>query len=454
MLKKYKFANRKLLYLLLVALLALIYLISNFQAFNTEEIEEFGYTPEYINIVDTTLKTGHYSSSLTHLDNENSEKIINEVQREPLYPLVLLLSKSIANNFTITLQLQLVALFITIYIWLLFIIKRFGIYVTTVFYLLLFFNPTLYFFSAVLYPYIFQMLFLSLATISLIYAIEKNKISWYLITGIMITLGTYERGTLIALPFFITVCLIPFLRRFKIKASYLILIFIVPILLLLPWLIRNFKQEVGGVNQMLGYTLGYTYGNLAITQYSKSVDEKTYNDLVFAYGTDKASLIFIDSLIGNKNISYATADKTLTNIVLRKIISDPKSALKIVVNNIINYPSNLFRFRELSTNKIYEYYQTNINVSGQIIDYVIILLAFFGGAMLYKRNNTILLVFIILLVYNFLYTTTTVIFDERYRGIIDILLYTLCAVSIINIIKYIYNMIKINLSAKISRNIK
>lgn len=422
--------------------------------FSSKDILSFGFTPQFLNIANSTLTNRHYSEVLSN------KKVISEVQREPLYPMALLTSKLVYKNFTSLICIQMVIMISGFFFWITFLRNRYNNYLMCFFFgIILFFAPALSFYPVVLYPYSFQIFFVILALIFLVYAIDLNSLKLYSLSGLCLGMGMHERGSYLLLPPFIFVGLLVFskLSLVRIEKKKLIWFLMTCFIVITPWLLRNYQHKVLGLNAMTGYTLGYTYGNIADKMPSNDRFLNHYNEYVKQYGTDGGTLNYISDNIVFHNMTYSAADKRVTHIVLKKMLSNPQEVLRIIIDNCRVFPCRLVenvRFtsavdnnkansfnsgdpalQKALRNGLFRFYVDYVNHrEANLIDLSIFLLFIIGIVYLINKRDVFALVSVIFFSYMLIVNTTMVIFDPRYRGPLDLVIYSFAYFGIMCII--------------------
>lgn len=407
-------------------------------SFEHSSILKFGFTAEYTRISDLLINKKQF------LDTLSDGTIIPLVKREPAYPVFLSLSKLLFNNYVSLIYFQWASLYLFFSLCLLLAKKNFGNIGALIFGLLLLGIPTPYFYASVLYPYTFQVILSGLSIYCFWIAVKNNSKKLFALSGLILALACYERGSLILLPLFLVMgfVLIQKLKLIliKIKLTNLLIFFLSWLIVLSPWLIRSLKNEYFGINAMTGYTLGYTYGSLN-SPANSSLDYQTYDRKIQNINdVDGGTQKYIDQISRENNLSYAKADKLTAQIVLQKMIQNPQNVIQIIKLNIEHFGSRLSSLNIQTLTKdpfeMYRYHIARSNTS--IWDLILLLLGIFGitYAAFYARRVDGWLGLIVIL-YIAILNTTIVVFDPRYRGVGDYILIYFATYSLTNIIKYI-----------------
>ena len=431
----------KILFLILFFLFIAIRITNFYNAtdLSLKSTLNFGFSPEYLNIAKNTFEQGYFSTKFPN------GQVYNEMQREPLYPILLIMSGYIIKNFEILTILQVILLLTTISIWTIFIYKKFGAPSAIFLYTLLILNPIPFFYSLIFYPYIINIFFATLGVLLLSIGIEKNKYSFLCLAGVFFAFSSYERGIYLVFPLAMSLVLLIFshlnLLKEKIEMKKMAY-FLLPFLLIIsPWIIRNSYNGVFGMNGMNGYSLGYTYGSLNSPLLIKSDEITYYDELVKSYGTDDGTSKFINQEITNNKLPFSEADKKTTSIIIDKIKNNPRETIKIIVNNLIAYPSrltpNTFLFQDYNS-KLFDFYNeyTARNIPS-FFDYLIIIIAMIGIIYKMKCGDIFAIISFSILIYLFLINTILTIFDPRYRGISDFIIFSFVFVGF----KFVYRLI-------------
>ncbi len=417
--KKRNSSFRKSLYLKHVVLILLLTLwAATCPTFSPQSVLEFGFTPEFTDVAENIQSSGIYGSTLTE------GTIISDVRREPLYPFALLITRSLFQDYTPLAGFQIALLALTFYMWSLFIFHNYGRLPAIFFILLLFAAPVPTFYGSVLYPYAFNVFFLSGSLLSLIGGIQKQSTGYFILSGVLCSLAVYERGIYLFLPLFIFVIFMVIRKKLNITSGNLVLYLGVSMVMLFPWLFYSYNQGVIGMNQMTGYTLGYTYG-MHSAQSDNPYAHKYDGYMVEYDDTDQASLAFLEDIILSENLTYTEADSILVSVVIEKIKSNPHQLLYTFVKNTLILPSRLVDvgIRWNSHSEPLDYYLASLSRgSPKLLDLIIFFLGILGLLYLAKRLDLLALLSGAVLIYTFPFITTITIFDPRYRGISDIIL--------------------------------
>ncbi len=440
---------------IVVLLLVLAWGASNFILF-PKSLLDFGFTPDYLKVASDTEESGRYTVRLPNYLGRvdlaklpsgigalisGKTKTIYEVQREPLYPFVLILIRHVTHDYTDIVWLQLLCMLLSLYMWGMFVLTRFGWKAGVVFFILLFLSTTMQFYISVLYPYAFQFLFITAATLALIQALENSRRMAYLVAGIAMGAAIYERGAYLALPYVLTGLLLLVAKRIHIKRRDLLLLPISSTLLIAPWIIRNYRLGTTGMNQMLGYTLGITYGDLVNNPGDPF--SMTYESFVSSLGTDEGSTNFIESqvLIGDK--SYSWVDQHLASVVIKSMAGHYRLVIARIVHEMTLFPSRLVTFdlgkyQHVNLESPWDFYFVYVSRSApSALDWIVFALSLCGLLSGLVKGRPDAVVFYGILFYTFFVSTTIIQFDPRYRGALDPILYALSGKAVADLFGYV-----------------
>ncbi|UNC93647.1 hypothetical protein [Candidatus Contubernalis alkaliaceticus] len=387
--------------------------------FPSEAVLEFGFTSEFTDIAENIENLAFYGSTLP------DGTIYPDVRREPLYPAALFVARSLFKHYTGLVYIQITLLVLTFYMWGVYLYRKYGQLSSIFFVIFLFAAPIPTFYGSVLYPYALNFFFLSSSLLSLISGIQKQKAGYFILSGILCASAVYERGIYLFLPIFIIIVLLLFRKNFNIHTKNLGYYFAAFMLVLAPWLVRNYNHGTVGMNQMMGYTLGYTYGmhpSISESQYSRLFDQYMvqYDD------TDKASLKFLNHLMTVEKKSYIEADSILTSLVVEKIRSNPIRVPVTVIKNTLALPARLvdpgIRFTTYETPLDY-YLESLTSNTPKLLDFIVFFLSLFGLVYLSRRVDLLAILSLSVLIYTYPFITAITLFDPRYRGVSDIIIY-------------------------------
>ncbi len=440
---------------LVIFLAACIYGVISFIKFDDQEIKNFGFTPKYIDVAITTKNTGSYSSHLTfdysfkeEVDT-SKDYIVDEVQREPLYPFSLMIIDYLGYDMVDLVFIQMVIMVVTIWLWGLFIYKFFGRAVTVTFFFALYLSSIIPFYTTILYPYAFQFFLFSTTFWLLTIGYKKDKWIYFLLASIVCGVGIYERGAYLLLPVFLYGVLVIFnyLKYVQVNLKYLLIFPLLTYIIVSPWILRSIKYGGMTMNQMSGYTLGYTYGKL---ESNTSTDyEREYERHIDEFGVDGGTIGFIEYQIAKNGLTYTEADKVVADIAVEKMVNNKKSVIYRVLLNWLNYPSRLgsgYLQVEKSQMHLRETYDSYVSLDNStVIDWGVFLLSLFGIIVFVWKKEMIGILSGIFVLYNIAFSTIIVIFGPRYRGMTDIIFYLFFSLSITVIYNnstFIQNIVK------------
>ena len=413
-------------------LIIFVIVILNGNLFDPAELYKFGYTSKLIKAGEVVETLG-WGSEAVHGDI-----LVSPIQREPLYTFFLNLFSS--DNYNYVIFLQWIALALAWFLWGRIILQKFG-WVTTGFFLIfILLAPIPALFSSVLFPYAFNFLFLTAALVSLLRGMENKHWAWFLASGLGFGLAIYERSTYLLLPLFLLIVLILFRKKVSLPIRFPILMFVTSVVIILPWIVYMRTFGVLGMNQMTGFTLGFAYGSLSSPESTEYID--SFDFFVRQFGGDWGTQSFYREEFVKNQISYLDSEKTVTSLVLQKMKNNPAQVLKTIIINVAAFPTRLMsietgRYLEFSVRGSPSVYRQNFArpVPPSFLDLVIFIFAFIGTFRLYKQHKPLALLVGILFVYILAFSTTIVLFDPRYRGPLDALIYLAAAYAIGSLLK-------------------
>ncbi len=431
-------------YLILLLLSALVGIVSLY-AFNKQDILGFGFTPKFTDIASTTEETGVYSSHLIYssmyFDQSmaNNGCIIDEVQREPLYPIALILIKKLGFDYASLVYVQLFFYILSLFIWSVFCKKLLGNQVAGIVLLFALFSTVMPFYVSVLYPFAFQLFFLSIAFWTFTLGLDSRRWFWFVISGVAVGASCYERGMYILLPFFMAALLAFEMRDAKLNLAKQLVFFLIPFFLTIsPWLARNTALGVHGMSQVAGYTLGLTYSKALNLPVDNEL-EQSYVKNITQFGPDGGSLGFIDHQILAGTGSYVEMDKWIAKLITQAIAKQPLEILIKVVRNVAKYPSKLNPLSKFGEhgNQPTSFYHCCATVSApSLLDVLIFGCGVAGLTVLSLRQYTLAKLGLVFLAFNMIFTTLLVVFDPRYRGIVDFIIYSAAGFYIVHIAQF------------------
>jgi hypothetical protein len=403
---------------LLVAMLSLVALGLQHMRFPQQELLSFGFTPSYLAIVATSLDQGAYTSHLEGMTNgalTGAEYRIPlaESQREPLYPAVLMLSTAVFDSPLPVVWLQRLALAVAIGLVLNITLRNGGYLACSFCWALIVATPVPFFYSQILYPYAFQVVTLIGTLIALSVGSKRHA----LIAGVLMAFTIHERGMYLLLPPLLAI-IAAWKRQngLAIASAFLITC----IALSLPWLVRNASVGATGMNQMSGYALGYTFGDLP------GGGNSIYDDQVAQYGTDAGTLRYIGLYVEQQRTTWAAADQAVAAIVVQKMAENPSVVVARVLRNLALWPSRLAGTGELSLGERKHIVSTYIEGIGlrqpSKLDGLWLLAGLVGVGWAVRQGDRFASLAAGLILYVGAVTTTIVVSDPRYRGCLDLIM--------------------------------
>jgi hypothetical protein len=426
---------------LLALLLALLWMLVAPARFRTETVPEFGFTYTYTQIADASLATGRYSGTLSGASNRNydSPKIRDEVQREPLYPAALILLGKLGRPYTDILPFQRLAVAIALYLWGVFAARNFGRYVMAGMFFLETYAPAPGFYVSVIYPYAFQFLLITCAMLAAIQGLRTGSWPWFLASGVAHGLACYERGAYILLPVAVAAGVLVLRPRPR-QTRQLGLMIVATALVVSPWLIRSARFGQTGMNGMLGYALGFSYGHLPSAEDTPFIRE--YDQSVSDRGNDAGTIGFMARVADRENISLPDVDRRVVRLVLKKMIHNPLGVIKVLALNVASLPARLTgvensRFvasgydRDPATyTRLYLFRRTP--TIPDIIFFALAILALLEGI---RQQSPAAIVVALTFVYTCLFICLLVYSDPRYRGAAEPALLVFACAKIQDLIK-------------------
>lgn len=415
-----KMHTRKVFFILFGFFVVSIMLLS--YKFSNDSLLTFGFSPKYLNIAETSLNVGSYSSQLIYSQNQT---VIPEVQREPLYPAILMLLSIMGFEPTAVVILQIAALTISYLLFLHTTLKFLGRASAVVYSILAVAVPTLLFYSSVLYPFSFQLLFIS-STLFLLMPLDTYFYLRHILAGVCMGLAIYERGSYILLPLFITIICFIAKHHIKLPTRGMVVFTIIAYLFIAPWLLRNLSINTTGMNQVVGYSLGYTYGNLPTVKTTpESVD---YDRYLNNHGSDLGTLLFIEDKVTD-GLSYTEADKLVAGIAISKITQNPLAASTRALQSLYLFPSRIGNINPVrDVNSVLKTYQNDVSTTlPTAIDFAVLIGALIALYNLIKVKSSLGLLWGSVFIYTVAINTLPVAFDVRYRGPLDLIIYSLFA---------------------------
>ena len=384
---------------------------------------EFGLAHNYVRIMTGIEQTGSFVRTL------DRGGTIPEFIREPLYPYALVAADEWLGYYTRLIPFQEMALVATLLTWVFVIWNRLGWLWGLGFAALSYFNQPLFLYPAILYPYAFNVLFLSSALFFTLKLLETRRLRWAIFAGIAFGLTVHERGSLTPLPLFLAMCLACLPRL--VSRRHVGALALVYAACVAPWLTRNALHGVIGMTGMNGQVLGYTYGNLITAEDGKvPPPPDPYGlrprlvALIRAQGTDAGTWNFIFGEEESGRQTLAKVNRALTYYALQAIEAYPRTAAGIVWNNIATFPCRLVQTR-VRSDGLWEYYAHNAwGRVPTLADWALVAFAVAGLAMMAYRREPVLAVMAPVLFVIFAIHVLVVVTDPRYRnGVFDFFIY-------------------------------
>lgn len=413
-----------------IVLAVILIVLGSFIPFAREDLL-FGLTSQFLRIADTTLEQGCYANRLS------DGTVIPEVVREPLYAGVLMLARSARLNLRAIVLLQWLALGAAYYLWLRAVQARLGARHAVLVAAFLLLAPVPAFYASVLYPYAFQFLLLLAGLLSIDKALRSGRLAWYAAAGAFLAAACYERGGYLLLPVFLVVVLLAFRRRLGVRLSGLALMLLLFAAAVFPWLHRNAQLGVRGMNGMMGYTLGFTYGELPGGQTGALRERYDLNveTLTSDYGTWRT----IEEEVMAGHGTWQEADRRVMQLVLGKIRANPWRAVERFLKNIVYAPSRLLdaevpRFLLGRGSAIDVHTHKAVMVVPRLPDLLVAAFALLGMLGVARRAPRLFWPGLAIALYLLLMSTTIVIFDPRYRNIADLVIYVCAAEGLLCIL--------------------
>lgn len=429
---------------LILLALSMLAILPGFR--NFRDLLKFGFTPQYLGIADTTIAKHRYTEELNvktaDADTHRRRVIVAEVQREPLYPAALIFADRVLGSYGALRYLQLFAMIASLWLWGRVAWRDFGPIAASSLYAFTFLCPIPAFYTSVLYPYSFQFFLVTLGAYLLINSVQGGGIWTWISAGAALGLAPYERGAYLALPVFIALALLIFRKRLGISPKRVAIFLLIALAVPSPWLLRNRAHGASGMNQMTGYSLGFTFGDLA----SEPRDdfERGYDQAVADHGTDNGTLRYIQQNVAAGRGSFGAIDRRVARYVMRKCIANPSGATRLVALSVIGFPYRLcdpsLEHLRNSDHIAAHYWKGYAVALGRpapgkprrpdAVDLALIAAALLGLGIMVRQNPQAGIVMLALLVYTVLFSTMIVTFDPRYRGAADPVLFIAAGVAI------------------------
>jgi 4-amino-4-deoxy-L-arabinose transferase-like glycosyltransferase len=424
----------------LIFLFSILIGILIFKPYPKAMVNDFGLTSEYINIARTSGQNGFYARTVTASDKASSI-VVPEVKREPVGPALLMITNALFGDYHYLIYIQIAAFIIFLFIFFRFVYYLFGSHIMLLTGLLVLTSPMYNFYISSLYPYTMQVIFVGLCGIFLATGITKKSYKHFGLAGISMAIAILERSTYMLFPLFVCLVFFAFRKRFGLDKKYLGVFLATTLLVCLPWFVRNMTKGFIGINQSIGYVLGYMYGNVTTKNLSNTQDEALYNKYIIKYGSDIGTLNFMyDRTIYNKT-SLQENDKLVASIAQRRILANPGEAFKRAWDSVVTFPIGLinlkvplipFKYPGLSMAGYYGVFAQNV-LTVPLINWFILILAVIGMVWdLVKTHRPFTLFSIAVVFYVFVLGTAISLFDPRYRGAGDLLIYLYFAKLVID----------------------
>jgi hypothetical protein len=381
----------------------------------------FGYAQSFLDIASSIEKTGAYTHQLA------DGRVVPETLREPFYPCALAAAIDLLGWPTRLVPFQeaaAVAVFLT---WVFVTWRVLGLIWAMGMAVLIFFNPPLFFYPAILYPYAFNVFFLSTALLSLWMLLARKKVRWAVAAGLAFGLAAYERGSLLLLPFLLAFCL--FWMRSLVSRRAVLAVTLTYAACVSPWLLRNASYGIIGMQGMMGQALGYTYGNIILaesdlTRASPDPDpfglRASYVEVIRREGPDDAAWKFIETQ-ENAGRSLAWINRALAYYVMQAVSRQPAAAGRVVLTNLELFPSRLVQLR-VDHEDTWGFYSLN-DYSRSLTwgDELVLVGCACGLAMMLLNREPILAVILPVMFYLVAINVPLIVSDPRYRnGLFDI----------------------------------
>jgi hypothetical protein len=384
----------------------------------------FGFTPDFVKIFEGISATGHYMRQL------GDGRYIPETIREPLYPYALLAADQILGSYARLVYFQQLAIVAVGLTWIFAAWNWLGALWALGLAGLIFLNQPLFLYAAILYPYAFNVLFLSTALFFAVQLLFRQQLRWAVGAGLMFGLAAYERGSLALLPFFLVFCLVGLPSLVSRKA--LLALILTYGLCVSPWLARNASFGIIGMHGMMGQILGYTYGDIVVTESDRTAAapepdpyglRADYVDHLRRETADAGSWSFLHELEA-RGRSTAEINRILIFYVGQAVRGNPRAAARIILRNLAWFPCRLAQIR-IPSESTWSYYLNNAYVTDpSLADYAILAGGLAGLGLMACNREPILAVFLPAMFYLVAINLPLVVFDPRYRnGIFDVMVF-------------------------------
>lgn len=386
---------------------------------------EFALAKSYVELADDIAKTGDFARSFPN------GRVEPETLREPLYPYALLVTKRLTGHYDGIVLFQRAALIGACLVWILAVWRWCGLGAAMLLTGLVLMNPVMAFYAAVLYPYAFNVLFVSAALMLTLQTVKRRQVRWPICAGLMFGLAVYERGSLALLPFFLVGCL--FLVPALVPRRHLGILAAVYLICVLPWIFRNARYGVGGMNGMVGYALGYTYGGVVLAETEAHpallADDPYglkagYLDNVRRETSDGGTIDFIRSE-ESKGLKLGEINKAIVYYVRRAALRNPARVWDIVRKNLWLFPARILVWRTQEADP-WLYYRENVCLPENLswMDLTVCGVGLLGLALMACNREPLVIVVIPTMFYLIAMNSVMIVDDPRYRnGVFDIFTY-------------------------------
>ncbi len=381
----------------------------------------FGLAPHYVGIAENIEKTGAYARQL------DDGRIVPETLREPFYPYALVAAKHLLGGYIMLVPLQATAAVATFLIWVFVTWRALGWVWAAGMAMLIYFNPPLFFYPVVLYPYAFNVFFVSMALLFLWLLLARGRTGWAVAAGVAFGLTAYERGSLLLLPFLVAFCMswMPSV----VSRRALLTMTLAYSLCVCPWLLRNASHGILGMQGMMGQALGYTYGDVIVkesdqTRASPDPDpfglRQSYVENIRRDSPDQAAWNFIESYEA-KGRSLAWINRVLSFYTFQAVRRQPAAAARIVLTNLWRFPSRTIQLR-IPEEETWDFYNVNdYSRPPTWGDGLIVIGCAAGLALMLFNREPVLAVILPVQFYLIAINVPLIVSDPRYRnGIFDI----------------------------------
>jgi len=403
-----------------------------------DKVVSFGFTPEYLRIAEGIVETGRYVARL-------SEGVyLDAVYREPLFPYVAAWCTRHGQPWQVLLLMQKACLALSLGLWGYLGARRLGISAAVCMYACVLMSTVPLFYAGLLYPYAFQFLLITGASLLLLRAVERNSWLAGALAGLLAGAACYERAAYSLLPPFLAAMLWLFRRSPRTPLIPLLAWMIVSFLVIQPWVSRNRQAGVSGMHQRMGYQLGFTYGHLPAAGASGDQAEFTaalqrHRDELGTFdANDVGTFDFLLQKVFHGGLTYAEADQLVSALMLERIKQHPGAVMKNVANNLLYFPSRLgnvelarFLPHSYGRSAMQYYDKFAIRHVPTLADFALLGLALFGAWRLRRQETALVLIGLGLAFYTLGVVAPIGLMEPRYRGAADAILYLLAGHGIL-----------------------